>query len=58
MSSRADFHRLLVVFEQFNGNLYLLVTDCGYQDVPQVVWEKLDMVRDPQRLQLRLIDQL
>src|SRR3546814_668684 len=30
---------------QFDGNLYLLVTDCGYQDVSQVVWEKLDMVR-------------
>ena len=29
---------------QYDGNLYLLVTDLGYADQPQVVWEKLDMV--------------
>lgn len=27
-----------------NGQLYLLVTDFGYADVPSVVWEKLDVI--------------
>ena len=29
---------------KFKDNLYLLVTDFGYADVPSVIWEKLDVI--------------
>ena len=29
---------------KYNENLYLLVTDFGYADVKDVVWEKLDVI--------------